>query len=248
MSIWLWVFAPFVGVLLAFFGAGGGMITVPLLTYGLGLPLKEAIAMALWIVALVSLVSLLQQRAWRVLQPRLLIFFGIGGAIGGVLGAKLGVAVPEWSQQLLLGLLICGVALWMRRACLAPVAAPARQCRCLLALVCGIALGTLTGLLGVGGGFLMVPTLIALGISHLRTAVAHSLVLITVNAIVAGWVYSGEVSIALNIVGWVAALAALGSIGGGILASRIHAKYLQSAFSLGLIALGLGMLIELAMR
>ena len=248
MSIWLWVLAPLVGVLLAFFGAGGGMVTVPLLTYGLGLPLKEAIAMALWIVALVSLVSLLQQRAWRVLQPRLLIFFGIGGAVGSALGAKLGVAVPEWSQQLLLGLLICGVALWMRRVRLASVAAPARQCRCFLALVCGIALGTLTGLLGVGGGFLMVPTLIALGISHLRTAVAHSLVLIAVNAIVAGWVYLGEVPIALNIVGWVAALAALGSIGGGILASRIHAKYLQSAFSLGLIALGLGMLIELAMR
>ena len=248
MSLWIFLLAPLVGVLLALFGAGGGMVTVPLLTYGLGLPLKQAIAMALWIVALVSLVSLLQQRAWRVLQPRLLMFFGFGGALGGALGARLGVAAPEWLQQLLFGLLICGVALWMRHGRLTPVSAPARPCRCVLALTCGVALGSLTGLLGVGGGFLMVPALVALGLSHLRTAVAHSLVLIVVNAIVAGWIYLWEVPVALHLIGWVAGLAAVGSVAGGLIVSRLPAKQMQSAFSIGLLVLGLGMLLELALN
>jgi len=79
MSIRAWLAAPFIGLSLALFGAGGGgMTTVPLLAYGLHMPLKSAIASSLWIVAAVSLTSLLRQRAWGRMNIRLLTWLAVG--------------------------------------------------------------------------------------------------------------------------------------------------------------------------
>ena len=100
-------------------------------------------------------------------------------------------------------------------------------------------------MLGVGGGFLMVPALIALGISHFPTAVAHSLVLISVNATASGITYLGTVpteSRTLLIVGF---LAAVGSFFGSHLLKHVPRKPLQRGFSVGLALLGVTMLLQL---
>jgi len=245
MSLWLWLASPLIGVLLGLFGAGGGMLTVPLLVYGAGLPFKEAIAASIWIVGGVSLVAAFHQRVWRIVQPKLLIFFGIGGVIGGIGGAWLGSWVSSTLQQLLFGILLVVVSAWTWRARLHESPASAAACHCLMALLVGIGLGVLTGLLGVGGGFLMVPALIVLGISHFPTAVAHSLVLISVNALAAGITYLGTVpteSRTLLIVGF---LAAVGSFFGSHLLKHIPRKPLQRGFSAGLALLGVTMLLQL---
>lgn len=245
MSLWLWLASPVIGLLLGLFGAGGGMLTVPLLIYGAGLPLKEAIAASIWIVGGVSLVAAFHQRAWQVIQPKLLVFFGLGGVIGGIGGAWLGSWVAASLQQILFGVLLLVVSGWTWRARLHESPAPAAACHCLIALLTGSGLGLLTGLLGVGGGFLMVPALIALGISHFPTAVAHSLVLISVNATASGITYLGTVhteSRTLLIVGF---LAAVGSFFGSHLLKHVPRKPLQRGFSVGLALLGVTMLLQL---
>jgi len=244
MALWVWLAAPLIGLLLGLFGAGGGMLAVPLLIYGGGLPLKEAIALSVWIVALVSLVAATNQRVWRVLQWRLLIFFGVGGVIGGVLGALLGGWVPEWVQYLLFILLLFVVAGWMIKVKPSKVRQPAVPCNCPVTLLLGVVMGFATGLLGVGGGFLMVPALIALGISHLPTAVAHSLVLITFNAAAAGVTYLGVVPVPYPLLITVVLLAGAGSLLGGFLLKRLPVERLQSGFALLLALVGAGMLVD----
>ena len=244
MSLWLWLAAPLIGLSLGLFGAGGGMLTVPLLVYGAGIPIKQAIATSVWIVASVSLVAAFQQRAWRVIKPNLLAFFSIGGLVGSVAGTWLGTWIPANLQQAMFAILILVVSFWTWRVRPQESAPPASTCRCTTALLTGGGLGMLTGLLGVGGGFLMVPALIALGISHFPTAVAHSLLLITVNAATSGITYMGRVPVDPYVLIVVGSLAAVGSIIGSHLLKRLPLAPLQRGFSLGLALLGIGMLIQ----
>ena len=240
MSLWVWMIAPFIGLSLGLFGAGGGMLTVPLLVYGAGLPLKQAIASSVWIVASVSLLAAFHQRAWRVIQPALLAFFSVGGIVGSMGGAWLGTWIDPALQQALFGILLLIVALWTWRTKLQEAPSSPGACHCLAALLVGTGLGVLTG-----GGFLMVPALIALGISHFPTAVAHSLVLIAINATTSGIAYMGQVPSSPETMVLVGSLAAAGSVIGSRLLKYIPLAPLQRIFSLGLALLGITMLIQL---
>lgn len=242
MNPWVIALAPLIGLMLALFGAGGGMLTVPLLTYGLHMPLKQSIAASLWIVAAVSFIALLRQRAWHGLQLRMLAVFAAGGMAGSAVGAHLGMAMPASLQAAIFGALVLFVAWWMRRPKPAVQSDTGPVCRCALTLLAGIVLGIATGVLGVGGGFLMVPALIWLGISDYKSAVAHSLVLIVINALTAGLSYTSGMSLALGPIVIVAVMAALGSFAGGALLARYSSERLQSAFSVVLLLIGALML------
>ncbi len=242
MSIWFILLAPFIGLLLTLFGAGGGMLTVPLLVHGFHLPLKSAIAASLWVVGSVSLLSLLRQKAWRALNIKLLVAFAVGGLLGSWLGAQIGLKISDALQGGIFGLLVLFVAWWMRRPRPDHAGAPEGTCRCPLAAFTGIFLGIATGLLGVGGGFLMVPALIWLGISDYKMAVKHSLVLIVFNATVAGITYLGRVELAWQPMFWIAGLAAIGNLLGYKLLGKFSSARLQTMFSLLLVLIGVTML------
>lgn len=245
MSPWLWLIVPLVGLVLGLFGAGGGMLTVPILMYGAGLPIKQAIVVSLWIVAAVSLVAATQQRAWRVVQTRLLTYFITGGIAGSIAGAWLGTWIDPLLQQLLFSVLLLTVGWWLLKVNL-PVTHEHRPCRCGIVLLSGAGLGLVTGLLGVGGGFLMVPTLILLGISHLPTAVAHSLILIAVNAVVSGITYAGSVNLPVKLMITMTLVAAAGSVVGSHMLHRLPVARLQRFLSAVLAVIGLAMLVHLA--
>lgn len=242
MNLWVIALAPLIGMMLALFGAGGGMLTVPLLTYGLDFPLKQAVAASLWIVAIVSLVALFRQRAWHGLNLRMLTAFAIGGIAGSSAGAYLGMAISDPLQAAIFGIVVLFVAWWMRRPKPAAQGDTRPVCRCVLTLITGIALGVTTGVLGVGGGFLMVPALIWLGISNYKSAVAHSLVLIVINALTAGLSYASSMTMALTPILIIAGLASVGSLAGGALLARHSSERLQSVFSLLLLIVGVLML------
>lgn len=236
--------APLIGVLLALFGAGGGMITVPLLVYGVGLPIKVAIAASLLIVASVSLVTVLRKRAWQVIRPKLLLVFAMGGFSGSWIGSYVGLAIPDQLQGVLFGVLVLCVAWWMRRATAVQASSSdGLVCRCFRTFIVAMLLGVVTGVLGVGAGFLIVPALIWLGISDFKVAVAHSLVVITINATVASISYLGHIDLAMAPVLSIAALAAAGSLVGCRLAGRMPESTLRSGFSLLLLIVGAGMLL-----
>jgi len=238
--------APLIGMCLAIFGAGGGMLTVPLLAHGMGMPLKSAIAASLWIVVAVSMVALIRQRAWKQIQPKLLAYFMAGGVLGSWIGAHLGLAISDAVQGVMFALLVWFVAWWMFRqgAADAALADQSQPCRCLLTLAAGVILGMVTGVLGVGGGFLIVPALIWLGVSDFKVAVSHSLILIVINALVAGTTYLGRVDLAWQPMLWITVLAASGCLAGSAILNRFTTAGLQQAFSLLLLLVGAIMLYD----
>jgi len=241
MSLWLWPSALVIGVVLGLFGAGGGMITVPVLIYLADMPVKEAIAMSLWVVAIVSLTALIQQRVWRNLQARLLITFGVTGVLGSVIGSLLAVHIDEDIQLILFALLILLVTWWLSRVELSDRVSVFRF---IPASVTGLFIGVITGVLGVGGGFLLVPALIYLGVGHFPIAVAHSLVLITFNATAGGITYLKTVDFSLPLALIISIIAALGTVLGTYLLRKLPGVQLQRAFSMMLILIGGFMLLR----
>ena len=227
MSLILWPAALGIGVVLGLFGAGGGLITVPVLIYLAHIPLKEAIGISLWVVAIASLAAVLQQRAWRLLQPRLLLTFGTTGILGSVTGSLLAHVIPERLQLGLFALLIFAVSWWMSRVSLTEQVSVFRF---IPAAITGFIIGLLTGVLGVGGGFLLVPALIYLGINDFPAAVAHSLVLITLNAFSGALTYLHTVQLPLVMVLIFSLLATLGTAIGSHLLRRLPNTRLHKAF------------------
>jgi len=241
MSLLLWPRAFIVGSILALFGAGGGMTTVPLLIYFGDIPVKEAIAMSLWVVAGVSLTAVIHQRVWKVLHMKLLITFGISGIVGSYAGANLGIMISEQLQSILFSLLLVIVAIWLllKKSAPTPAAHKEKTFNYIFAAGVGVAIGILTGILGVGGGFLLVPALIWLGVSQMPLTVAHSLVLIILNSVVAGSRYAETIEIDVPLTVGVVVAASMGAIIGGILLKKIPQKNLQKSFAFALLLLGL---------
>lgn len=68
MTLATLLIAPLIGLLLSLFAAGGGMIAVPLLSYGIGMPFKQAVATSLIIVACVSLIAVLHHQRWKLID------------------------------------------------------------------------------------------------------------------------------------------------------------------------------------
>ncbi len=234
MSWALWLAAPLIGLVLSLFAAGGGMIAVPLLSFGLGMPLKQAIATSLVIVACVSLIALLRNRRWQLIEWRLHRFFAIGGMVGGFAGASIGLHISDQLQAIVFAGLVLFVAWWMHSRQMMKITAHAQTtpCDCRYSMLAGLGTGFITGLLGVGGGFLIVPLLLMLGVASYQSAVAHSLVLIVSSSLVAALRYAENLAIAWQPTLSIVALAAAGAWLGALIADRYSARHLQRAFSL----------------
>ncbi len=234
----IWPVAFLIGVVLGAFGAGGGMITVPVLIYFADMSVKEAVAMSLWVVALVSTVALFQNKTWRHLQYKLLITLGVSGVLGSVSGSMLAQFLSEKVQLGLFTLLIILVTGWVSKMKLSDRVGVYKF---IPATVAGYLIGVLTGVFGVGGGFLLVPALIYLGMHHFPTAVAHSLVLIAVNAIAGGLSYLNQVTISFEQTLLFAVVASMGTVLGAYILRRVDNNKLQKSFSVILIVLGVFM-------
>jgi len=235
MNVLIWPAALLIGIVLGMFGAGGGMATVPALIYLADMSVKDSIAMSLWVVAIVSATALILQQPWRDLQIRLLVTFGVSGIIGSVIGSLWSQWIPEQIQLAMFAILILLVTVWLTRI---ELSNRITVFRFIPASITGLVIGILTGILGVGGGFLLVPALIYLGIGHFPTAVAHSLVLIVLNALAGAITHLGETSFSLSMALSFSAVAAIGSALGGVLLKRLSAQQLQRYFSILLVILG----------
>ncbi|WP_422773798.1 sulfite exporter TauE/SafE family protein [Plantactinospora sp. WMMC1484] len=221
--------AVLIGVSLGLLGGGGSILAVPLLVYVAGLPAKEAIATSLLVVGVTSAVGVVPHaRAGRV-RWRTGLVFGLAGMAGAYPGGRLAGYVPA-------GLLLTGFALMMLGTAAAMIRGrrvdrPVRHdVPVLRVLVDGVAVGLVTGLVGAGGGFLVVPTLTLLGGLPMPYAVATSLVVIAMKSFAGLAGYLSTVDIDWRLAAAVTAAAVAGSLVGGRLAGRIPEKLLRQGF------------------
>jgi uncharacterized membrane protein YfcA len=218
-----------IGAALGLLGGGGSVLTVPIFVYVLGFGPKEAIAMSLAVVGATSAFG--AGSHWRAgaVNLRVAVVFGAVAMLGTVLGVRLARFVPGTTQLLIFAAVMLAAAVFMLRgrrsadgqAGRAGVEPPVVSV--LKVVPAGLFVGTLTGIVGVGGGFLIVPTLVWMRMS-ISEAVGTSLLVITGTCIVGFLGYLGQVPLNWAAIGLVAA----GTLPGIMLGAYLH-RFLPQA-------------------
>jgi uncharacterized membrane protein YfcA len=212
--------AALIGLSLGLLGGGGSILTVPVFVYVLGFAAKPAIAMSLPVVGVTSLVGAALH--WRLGNVRIgtAIPFGLLAMAGAFAGARLSVLMSGTGQLALLAVvMLAAAASMLRRAPPRPstdVASPR------LALIVPVALGvgTLTGLVGIGGGFLVVPALVLLAGVPIKVAVGTSLLVIAINSVWGFAGYLGTVTLDWGFLAGFTAVSVVGALAGAALVAR----------------------------
>lgn len=215
------------GLVLAVLGAGGGIIAVPVLLLLYKLPLGAAMGSALGVVfAAAAPAAIAHGRAKRV-DLRTLLLFGPPSMLGAVFGTKLNALVPE---RVTYGIFALVLVLATASLFFPAKGEPSGASKVMLVIV-GLGLGVLTGFLGVGGGFLLVPALVTLARLPLHKAVGTS------TALIAAASFSGATAAVVNdpsnvvLVLPIAAGAMVGALLGAPLSGRVPPGPLRVAFA-----------------
>ncbi|GAA6756369.1 sulfite exporter TauE/SafE family protein [Thermus thalpophilus] len=232
--------ALLIGLSLGLLGSGGSILTVPVLVYLLGEPPKQAIAESLLIVGGIALLGAIPYALRGLVDGRSVLFFGLPGMAGTYLGAFLSQFVSGQVQLLVFALVMLLAAYFMARP--VPLAQGGKRKPWKIVLE-GLAVGALTGFVGVGGGFLIVPALVLLGGLPMHLAVGTSLLIIALKSFAGFYKYLHllpEYGLAVNypVAGLFIAVGFLGSFLGGRLALKVPHEALKRGFALFLVAMG----------
>ena len=242
------VLAAIIGLSLGLLGGGGSILTVPVLVYALGVPAKTAIAMSLPVVGVTSAIS--AGVHWRLGNVRVTTALGFGALamIGAFAGAKLSVLLSGTAQLALLGVVMLAASGSMvRRRTVEvpdPVRTPAAPPRATVLAAIALAVGVLTGIVGIGGGFLVVPALVVLARVPMREAVGTSLLVIAMNSAAGFAGYLGTVTLDWRFLAGFTTAAVAGALLGTSLASRVPGETLKRAFGVFLLLLGAFVLFQ----
>ncbi|HSK25094.1 MAG TPA: sulfite exporter TauE/SafE family protein [Egicoccus sp.] len=236
--------AVVVGVSLGLLGGGGSILTVPLLVYVAGQDPKVAIATSLLVVGVTSAAgALTHARAGRV-QWRTGLIFGTAGMVGAYGGGRLAEYIPGTWLLLAFATIMAVTAVAMLRGRDEPTRDPDHQMRVGRIVLDGIVVGAVTGLVGAGGGFLVVPALALLGGLPMSIAVGTSLVVIAMKSGAGLLGYLASTSIDWALAGGVTAMAVIGSIIGGRLADRVPEDRLRKGFGWFVAVMAVVMLVQ----
>ena len=241
------LFAALIGVSLGMLGGGGSILTVPVFVYVLGFGAKQAIAMSLPVVGATSLVGAVSH--WRAgnLRLRTALAFGAVAMAGSFLGARLSARVAGEVQLAILSVVILVAAVLMYRGASRGGYRPADQSRpASLPLLGAVALGVgmLTGLIGIGGGFLIVPALVLLARVPMKEAVGTSLLVIAMNSLSGYLGHAGRTDVAWNVVAVFGAVAIGGILLGTWLVRFVSAPALRRGFAVFLVLIGVFVLYQ----
>lgn len=234
------VLALLVGVVLGMLGGGGAILTLPMLVYVAGVDPKAAIATSLLVVGTTSLVgSTVHARARRV-QWRLGVVFGSAAMAGAFVGGRLARFLPATGLLVAFAVIMLATAAAMLKGRSKNV--PAKRSLARVQVVAlGASVGLVSGLVGAGGGFLVVPALTLFGGLAMREAVGTSLFVIALQSFAGFAGHIGHVSLDWRLAGVVTGAAVIGTIAGGFLGSKTSPDVLRRAFAW--LVLGMGLFI-----
>ncbi len=223
--------ASLIGLSLGLLGGGGSILAVPVLAYGADLTAKEAIATSLVVVGITSLFALISHARRGNVEWRTGAIFSATAMAGAYLG---GLAAGWFSGTTLLLLfaammVVTSLAMFRGRGDLQPDSD--MPLPVLLVVAEGLAVGAVTGLVGAGGGFLVVPALVLLGGMEMHKAVGTSLMVIALKSFAAFAGHAAHVSIDIEITLWVTVAAVAGSVVGAASAKHVSAEALRKVFA-----------------
>jgi uncharacterized protein len=241
--------AALIGLSLGLMGGGGSILTVPIFVYVLGFDPKQAIVMSLPVVGVTSLVGALAH--WRAgnVNLRTAAMFGVVAMAGAYVGARLAVFLNGAVQLSLLAVVMLVAAVSMFRSVSrepsATVAAAAAHTMSIALLVpTALGVGLMTGVVGIGGGFLVVPALVLLARVPMKQAVGTSLLVIAMNCASGYAGYIGQVVIPRRFLVGFTFVAVLGIIAGTYLVRYVSQRSLKRAFAIFLVLMGAFILVK----
>ena len=240
--------AALVGLSLGLMGGGGSILTVPIFVYVLGYDAKLAIAMSLPVIGITSLVGAASH--WRAgnVNVRTAVTFGLVAMVGAYAGAQLARLLDGAVQlALLAGIMLIAAVMMYRSARSTPALAAAepagvQQMRLALLVPVALAVGVITGVVGIGGGFLVVPALVLLARAPMTQAVGTSLLVIAMNSVAGFAGYVGQVQVPWAFMMAFTGVAVAGILAGTYLVRYVSPRALKQAFALFLVVMGSFML------
>lgn len=237
------VFGAAIGLVLGMLGGGGSILTVPVLVYLLQMNTQVAVTASLIIVGLNAVMgSVLHWRAGNVKLKEALLF-GVYGTVSSYAGARVSTLLNSTLLLALFSLLMLVIAFLMLRPKVGVATTTTRR-PWWLVLLGGLGVGLLTGFLGVGGGFLIVPALVLLLGMDMPTAVGSSLVVIALNSAagIAGHL-NGHLVLHWTEILVFTAIGFAGLLAGSRLARILPVARLQQSFAVFVLALGVVLLV-----
>jgi uncharacterized membrane protein YfcA len=249
-----------VGFSLGLTGGGGAIFAVPSLVFVLGVPTREAVGISLLTVASTALVGCVQRARRKLVEFPTGFLFAVAGMVGAPIGSRLADSIPETSLLICFASLMLLIAgrMWFKArdsnshlpimvgkvdenagpTCKRDPEGRLRltsQCAILLGVV-GLGAGVLTGMFGVGGGFIIVPALVTFACMGMQRAIGTSLLVITLVSFsgMASHLLSGK-DLSFQIAGIFTAGSLAGLFVGTWLAQRMAGPTLQRAFALAIL-------------
>ncbi len=236
--------AVFVGLTLGLIGGGGSILAVPILKYVIGVSTKEAIAMSLFIVGIVSIMGLIPHWRQGNVNFSIALIFIPPAMVGSFLGAKISdlPMINDIIQLVSFGIvmLLASVLMILKRNSKSKKKEDNftekkeiiknKKINLFLTIIEGFGVGILTGFVGVGGGFLIIPALVLLGGIPMKEAVGTSLIIIAFNSVSGFYGYLNQVDLNWLIMINFTIAASVGIIMGGFFSQKINAQYLQKGF------------------
>ena len=240
-----------IGVLLGLLGGGGSILAVPALVYVLGLGIEQAIPMSLIVVGTASAVGALPKIRVRQVQWRLAAIFALAGIPATFLGTAVGKHLPQ--PVLLTGFAVVMVVAGIRMLQDSGEAGTAckvgdsginwRRCAP-RSIPAGFLVGLLTGLFGVGGGFLIIPALVLMLGVEMPIAIGTSLVIIVANSVAGVLSHLSVGSIDWSTTAAFVGTAVLGSLIAGHFGTKLDTHRLQHGFAYLVFAVAAYVLID----
>ncbi|AFY46148.1 putative permease [Nostoc sp. PCC 7524] len=265
----IWIIAHFlavcVGISLGLIGGGGSILAVPILVYVLGVPLKSAIAMSLVTVGAVSLIGIIPHWLQNHVNFQTAALFSPSAMLGAYIGARLAsLPIVTPTLQHILFVIVMFVASYFmiqnsHHKSAANVKLDVRQPSAELELspntyknihrwvtipAEGLGVGIITGMVGIGGGFMIIPTLVLLGNTPIKEAIGTSLVIMTFKSVTGFAGYFGHVPIDVNLMLSFTLAAGLGMLLGAYLTRFVEAQQLETGFGYFVIAIAIFMLLK----
>ena len=243
MEIIGYIASILIGVVLGLLGGGGSILSIPILVYLFGVEPVMASAYSLFIVGVTSFVGAIPKYREHLINLKTGILFGIPSIIAIFCTRKWVVpAIPDvvyevgefvlTKRGLLLGIfallmVLASVSLIRKKK---EITSNSQRFRIFLVIIEGLLIGFLTGLVGAGGGFLIIPALVFLTGLPFKTAVGTSLFIIAINSLFGFFGDLLNYKIEWGFLLSITALAVVGILAGNFLSRRILSFYLRKAF------------------
>lgn len=221
------LFAASIGLVLGMLGGGGAILAMPILLYVAHVPARVAITMSLIVVGATSLVGAAAKARAGDVRWKEGLGFAAAGMSGAFLGARVTAHVPPFYLVIGFAVLMLVSAFFMIR----PVKPNRPEARPLLVLPVGLASGFITGAVGAGGGFIVVPALVLVLGVPMRQAVGTSLVVIALQSFAGAAGQLMHVQINWTLAAGMVLASSLGVVAGSLGARRAPQQHLRRGFA-----------------